>query len=229
MAAPRLPIAPHLDHDEIARRYRACRDGREKTHWQALWLLTRPGSTPSPAEVASAVGLSAGWVRTLVKRWNAEGPAGLADLRRATNGGKIKLDPGRRAELLAALRTSPPDGGLWTGPKVAAYALTRWGISVCKQTGWEWLRGSGLTPQVPRPRNPKAATPEQQRAWKRRHGPVDCRAAPAAPRQAGRGLGAEGAATEGQRPDAIRVALRLRVRAPGQRQEPGADPAGGRR
>jgi transposase len=182
MAAPRLPIAPHLAHDEIARRYRACRAGREKTHWQALWLLTRPNSPPSPAQVAAAVGLSAGWVRALVKRWNADGPAGLADHRAAVNGGKPKLTPGQRAELLDALGQPPPDGGLWTGPKVAAYARARWGVSVCKQTGWEWLRGLGLTPQVPRPRNPKAATPEQQRAWKRRHGPVGSRAAPGAPR-----------------------------------------------
>jgi transposase len=181
MAAPRLQIAPHLSHDEIARRYRACRDAREKTHWQALWLLTRPGSPPSPAHVAEVLGLSAGWVRALIKRWNAEGPAGLAD-RRATNGGQSKLTPERRSELLSALGQPPPDGGLWTGPKVAAYALTHWGVAVCKQTGWEWLRGLGLTPQVPRPKNPGAATPEQQRAWKRRHGPMDCRAAPRAPR-----------------------------------------------
>lgn len=118
----------------------------------------------------------------MLKRWNAEGPAGLADRRKAANGGKSKLGPEQRAELLTATGQPPPDGGLWTGPKVAAYARARWGISVCKQTGWEWLRGLGLTPQVPRPKNPRAATPEEQRAWKRRHGSVDCRAAPAAPR-----------------------------------------------
>ena len=55
---PRLPIAPHLTHEEIARRYRACRGGVEKTHWQALWLLTRPGDLPSPAAVAPQLGLS---------------------------------------------------------------------------------------------------------------------------------------------------------------------------
>jgi len=182
MAAPRLPIAPHLAHDEIARRYRACRDGLEKTHWQALRLLTRPDSPPSPARAAEVIGLSAGWVRALVKRWNDGGPAGLADRRALTNGGQSKLTPERRSELLSGLGQPPPDGGLWTGPKVAAYALTRWGISVCKQTGWERLRGLGLTPQVPRPKDPKAATEEERRAWKRRHGSVDCRASPPASR-----------------------------------------------
>jgi hypothetical protein len=42
-----LPIVQHLDGDEIARRYRACRTGVEKTHWQVLWLLTRPGAPPA--------------------------------------------------------------------------------------------------------------------------------------------------------------------------------------
>ena len=53
MARARLPIVPHLSPDEIARRYRACRSGVEKTHWQVLWLLTRSEAPPTPAEVAA--------------------------------------------------------------------------------------------------------------------------------------------------------------------------------
>jgi transposase len=164
-----LPIAPHLSHDEIGRRYRACRSGVEKTHWQALWLLTRPHDPPGPAAVAAGLGLSAGWVRALIRRWNADGPDGLAD-RRGRNGGRPKLTAEQRVDLWAALQAAPPDGGLWTGPKVAAYAGARWGVAVCKQTGWEWLRGLGFSPQVPRPAHPEAATPAERRAWKRRPG-----------------------------------------------------------
>jgi transposase len=189
MAAPRLPIAPHLSHDEITRRYRACRDGREKTHWQAIWLLTGPEASPSPARVAEALGLSAGSVRALVKRWNAEGPAGLADRRKAANGGQSKIGPEQRAELLSATGQPPPDGGLWTGPKVAAYVRGRWGVEVRPKTGREWLRGLGFSLQVPRPSHPEAATPAERRAWKRRPGRPDGRAAPPEPRQARRALG----------------------------------------
>lgn len=182
MPRPRLTIAPHLTHDEIARRYRACRCGVEKTHWQALWLLTRPDEPPSPAEAAAQLGLSAGWVRALIKRWNADGPDGLADRRKANNGGKPKLSAEQQIDLWAALQQPPPDGGLWTGPKVAAHARDRWGVAVHKQTGWKWLRGLGFSPQVPRPRNPGAAPAAERREWKRRPGGAAGRASPRAPR-----------------------------------------------
>jgi transposase len=189
MARPRLPIAPHLSHEEIARRYRACRSGVVKTHWPALRLLTRPGDPPTPAAVAPQLGLSAGWVRALIKRWNADGPDGLADRRKGANGGRPKLTTDQRVDLWAALQQPPPGGGLWTGPKVAAYVRDRRGVVVCKQTGWEWLRGLGFSLQVPRPSHPGAATPAEQRAWKRRPGRPAGRAAAGAPGQGGRVVG----------------------------------------
>jgi transposase len=161
----------HLPPEEIARRYRACRSGLEKAHWQVLWLVTRPGNPLSPAQAAPQVGLSAVWVRTLIKRWNAQGPDGLADRRAATNGGHCKLSTDQQIDLWGALQHPPPDGGLWTGSKVAAYVRDRWGVSLCVQTGWNWLRGLGFSLRVPRPRHPEAATPAQQRAWERRPGP----------------------------------------------------------
>jgi transposase len=186
MARPRLPIIPHLGPDEIARRYRTCRDGVEKTHWQVLRLLTRTADPPTPAEVAAQVGLTPSWVRTVLKRWNARGPAGLADRRAAANGGRPKLSPEQQAALFEALQGRPDDGGLWTGPKVAAYVRDRWGVAVRAETGWRWLRRLGLSSQVPRPKNPGAATADEQRSWKRRPGRAADRAAPRPPRQ-GRG------------------------------------------
>src|SRR3954469_15376389 len=103
MARPRLAIAPHLSPEEIARRYRACRGGVEKTHWQILWLLTRSAAPPTPAEVAAQVGLTPAWVRTVLKRWNAEGPGGLADRRADRNGGRPKLSDEQQAVLFEAL------------------------------------------------------------------------------------------------------------------------------
>ena len=178
MARPRLPIVAHLQPEEIALRYRACRTGVEKTHWQVLWLLTRTASPPAPAEVAAQVGLTPAWVRTVLKRWNAQGPAGLADGRAARNGGRPRLSDEQQAALFEALQGRPDDGGLLTGPKVAAYARDRWGVAVRVETGWRWMGRLGLSPQVPRPRNPGAATAEQQQEWKRRPGGADGRASP---------------------------------------------------
>ncbi len=189
MARPRLPIAPHLEPDEIARRYRACRVGVEKTHWQVLWLLTRSEDPPTPVAIAAQVGLTPAWVRTILKRWNAEGPAGLADRRAATNGGRHALSAEQQAALFEALQGRPGDGGLWTGAKVAAYVRDRWGVAVRVETGWRWLRRLGLSLQVPRPKNPGAASADEQRRWERRPGRPAGRAAGRAPRQDRRAVG----------------------------------------
>ncbi|CAN5900287.1 hypothetical protein BH23PLA1_BH23PLA1_34910 [soil metagenome] len=178
MARKRLPIVLHLPPEKIARRYRSCRSGVEKTHWQVLGLLTRPENPLSLALAAEQVGLSAVWVRTLIKRWNAQGPDGLVDRRAVTNGGHCKLSTDQQIDLWDTLQHPPPDGGLWTGPKVAADVRDRWGITICIQTGWNWLRGLGFSLQGPRPHHPEAATPTQQRAWKRRPGPSARRVAP---------------------------------------------------
>lgn len=189
MSRQRLPIMPHLAPEEISRRYRSCRDGIETTHWRALWLMTRPEEALTPAQAAHQVGLTAGWVRTLLKRWNAEGPDGLADRRAVTNGGRPKLSPEQQAALYEVLQRSPPDGGLWSGPKVTADVHDRWGVAVGKPTGWRWLRRLGLTLQVPRPHHPEAASPAEQRVWKRRPRRAPGRPAAAAPEPAGRVVG----------------------------------------
>ena len=182
MSRTRLPIILHLPPADIFRRYRACRRGVEKTHWQLLWLLTRPERPLAPAQAAAQVGPTAVWARAILKRWNAAGPDGLADRRVGACGGRSKLTSDQHIDLRAALQQPPPDGGLWTGPKVARYVRDRWGVAVCKQTGWGWMRGLGFSLQVPRPCRPKAAGSAERQAWKRRHGPVDRRAAPPAPR-----------------------------------------------
>jgi transposase len=162
----RLPVVRHRTANQARAKYRACRHPIEKTRWHALWLLLRTDPVRTPAQVAELVGLSVITVRDVLRRWNDRGPGGLADGRKG-NGSEPKLDALRRAELIAAVKRRPPDGGLWTGPKVAAFVLDRWGVEVWPQTGWKWLRDLGFTLQVPRPSHPTAASPAARRRWKK--------------------------------------------------------------
>src|SRR5687768_16761183 len=160
----RLPVVRHRTAPQARAKYRACRHPVEKTRWHLVWLLLRADEPRTPAQAAAVVGVSVITARAVLKRWNAGGPAGLAD-RRAGNQGKPALTTTRRAELFAALKGRPPDGGLWTGPKVAAYVRDRWAVRVWPQTGWRWLVGLGFTLQVPRPSHPRSASPEARRRW----------------------------------------------------------------
>ena len=72
------------------------------------------------------------------------------------------------ARLQERVRTPPEDGGVWTSGKVAAFLAAELGLaSVAPQRGWEALRAIGWTIQRPRPRHAKAATPEEQTAFKK--------------------------------------------------------------
>ena len=162
----RLPVVRHLSADRAEAQYRACRHPIEKVRWHAIWLLLRTDPVRTPAQVADLVGLSVITTRDVLKRWNESGPDGLTDGRK-NNGSESKLTDGRRAQLLAALKKRPPDGGLWSGPKVARYVRTTWGIEIAPQTGWKWLVDLGFTLQVPRPSHPKAADPAARKRWKK--------------------------------------------------------------
>lgn len=162
----RLPFVRHRTVNQIRQRYRACRHPVEKVRWHAIWLLARTDDPRTPAQVAGVVGMSDVTVRAVLHRWNAAGPGGLAD-GRTGNGSDPKLSPRRRAALSAALQKRPPDGGVWTGPKVARYVKTRWAVAVAPVTGWRWLVDLGFTLQVPRPAHPKAADRPRRRAWKK--------------------------------------------------------------
>lgn len=160
----RLPVVEHLSHAEIGGRYRHCSDAAEKSRWHVLWLVTRPDQPLSATKAAELVGFTPAWGRAILKRYNAHGPDALIDGRRE-NGADPKLTTEQRAGLFAALQAEPPDHGLWSGPKVAAFVKDRFGVEVGPQTGWRWLKALGFRLVVPRPRHPKAATADQQRVW----------------------------------------------------------------
>jgi transposase len=162
----RIAFVRHLSVSQLRYRYVSCRHPVERPRWHALWLLARADEPRTPAQVADLVGLSAVTARAVLHRWNAAGPDGVADGRKG-NGSEPRLTTRRRDALYAALQQRPPDGGVWTGPKVARYVRARWGVEVGPVTGWRWLRGLGFTLQVPRPSHPRSADRTTRRAWKK--------------------------------------------------------------
>jgi transposase len=165
MGRTRFGVADHLGLEELTARYRAARDPVERGRWQMVRLLVAGRSL---AEVADVTGYSTRWVREVVRRYNADGPDGLADRRHANPGAAPLLDADGRAALETALEQPPPEGGRWTCARVAAWIARRTGREkIPAQRGWTYLRRTGYSPQVPRPRHVRAADAAAQAAFQK--------------------------------------------------------------
>ena len=157
-------IVEHLPIEELEARYRAVRDVTEARHYQAIWLLAQ-GRTF--LEVGGVLAFAPRWVEELAARYNALGPEALGDQRRRNGRAASLLRKDVLAALAEQLRTPPDDGGLWSGAKVATWMARHLGLErVHPQRGWEALRRIKWSLQAPRPRHPRAATPEQRTAFK---------------------------------------------------------------
>jgi transposase len=161
----RIELKPHSTTTELYRRYRRCREPQEKARWRALHLIS--GGTRA-ADAARRVGRTSGWVTQLTQRYNERGAEAVATRRGAVKPGpKPSLNAEAAMALDDALRSVAPDGGLWTAPKVAAWIAERTGQSVHETTAWRAMRRLGFTLQVPRPRHRRAASADEQAAFKK--------------------------------------------------------------
>jgi len=158
-------VADHLSVSALEQQYRSCTDVTAARHFQAIWLLAKGHHI---AEVAATVSYARRWVERLLARYNAQGLQALGDLRCRNGRSPSVLKPDLLDKLKARLREPPPDGGLWTSPKVAAWMASELGLTrVAPQRGWEALKAISWSVQKPRPRHPASATPEQREAFKK--------------------------------------------------------------
>ncbi|MDE0089587.1 MAG: winged helix-turn-helix domain-containing protein [Candidatus Poribacteria bacterium] len=153
-------VIPHFLVKVLRQKYLECKCSRERTHWHIIWLFADTTHPRTPRELAEIVGCTPDWVRKLLKRYNIEGEAAMQD-KRENNKGQRFLDETQQAALETALSV-PADGGLWTGPKVAAWISDTLQRPVGDVSGWKYLRRLGWTLQTPRPQHQAAATPDEQ-------------------------------------------------------------------
>ncbi len=158
-------ISAHLSVSELEVRYETAADPVAKSHFHAAWLVA---SGYEASEVAQLLSFSTRWVNILIKRYNEGGPEQLGD-QRAHNGTEPTiLTPDALAALKDRIKTPPEEGGVWTGPKIAAWLARFHGLkSVHDQRGWDALIAIGYSIQQPRPRHPQAATEEERAAFKK--------------------------------------------------------------
>jgi hypothetical protein len=220
-------VAGHLSVEDLEAGFRSARDPTAVRHFPVIWLLAR-GHTI--ADVAAVTSFVPRWIEQLLARYNAHGPEALGDLRRRNGGVPSVLRPALLERLRARLTQPPPDGGLWSSRKVAAWMAGELGLAaVFPQRGWEALKAIGWSVRSPAP----ATLPRPRRRSGRRSkkaGTGCRRGAGPAPGHASRslgdrraphraeadlapGLGAQGAAADCARPSPLQVAVRDRLRA----------------
>jgi len=158
-------ISLQLSTAELERRYETAADPIGKSHFHALWLLSKGLEVE---EVAELLSFSTRWVYQLVKRYNEGGPDCLGD-QRVHNGTEARiLTAGALAALKERIKMPPDDGGLWSGPKVARWLAQFHGLEfVHDQRGWDALVGIDYSIQKPRPCHPEAATAEDRATLKK--------------------------------------------------------------
>lgn len=154
-----LTVAPHLEQDELERRYRAASDPVARSQWLMVWHLAQ-GKTA--AVVAELLGYHVTHVRQVLHRYNDQGPDSIGDRCHANPGRALALTLAEQEQLRTALLEPPPDGGVWTSQKVADWLSAKRGKKVNVARGWEWLKRLGFRLQTPRPRHAKADVAAQE-------------------------------------------------------------------
>ena len=90
------------------------------------WLLAQGRTVP---EVSAVLAFAPRWVTKLAARYNALGPEALGDGRRHNGKAASLLSQELLAALAERVKAPPEDGGLWSGPKAAAWIAARLGLA----------------------------------------------------------------------------------------------------
>lgn len=162
---PRIAtLVPHYSCDELKQKYIQSRDPVESRRWHLLWKVSLGWSIKNSA---LAVGINYEYGKEIIKKYNKLASAGVKNQRnkqRQQSGGKKPLLTDEQLQKLCKeLESIPPDGGVWTGTKVARWIETETGRKkVWNQRGWDYLKKFKYSWQSPRPQNKKGDKLEQE-------------------------------------------------------------------
>ncbi|MGB3491173.1 MAG: helix-turn-helix domain-containing protein [Elainellaceae cyanobacterium] len=137
---PKARLESHLVPNQLKSLYRHSPDRVEARRWHLLYLVSQQWTIKQAADV---VGFSYDYAKTIVRRYNAEGPDSVCNRskKRASLHGRSLLSLEQLQELYQVLRHPAPDGKAWTGPKVARWIASKTGKKrVWPQRGWEYLK-----------------------------------------------------------------------------------------
>src|SRR4051794_37273977 len=163
----------------LRREARRCRDTAASRRMLALALVLEGASRE---EAARAAGMDRQTLRDWVRRYDAEGLAGLRD--RPRSGREPRLTPGQEAELAAAGERGPgPDrGGVvrWRRVDLRALIEARFAVRLHERSVGKVLRRLGFARLSVRPQHPKAGEAAQE-AFKRASPSWSARRCPSTP------------------------------------------------
>jgi transposase len=158
-----IPTAPELE--ALAQLYRTTRDVRLRTRAQIVLLAAEQRLT-APA-IAAIVREDDQTVRNWLKRWMAEGIAGLHD--RPMPGAPPKITEVYKAQLLEAVRRRPRSleqpYSLWTLQRLADYMAEQTGLRVSYETIRRLLKAADIV--LSRPQH-KINSPDPEYLVKKR-------------------------------------------------------------
>lgn len=141
---PKAHIEPYLTIEELKVRYRQARDTTEARRWHLLQLVASGWTIKQSADV---VGLNYDYAKEIIRRYNSEGPSSIKNRSRERQPplAKSLLTSMQQQELKQALQGPAPDGGDWSGPKVAEWIAQKTGRQhVWPQRGWDYLKRLGV-------------------------------------------------------------------------------------
>jgi transposase len=160
-----IPDPTATELDALASLYRTTRDARLRTRAQMVLLAAEQHLT-APA-IAAIVRESDQTVRNWLKRWLAEGLAGLHD--RPMPGAPTKVTPAYTAQLLLIVRRRPRSldqpYSMWTLQRLADYMAEQTGLRLSIETVRQLLKAGDIV--LSRPQH-KISSPDPDYAVKKR-------------------------------------------------------------